>query len=52
MLPMSDAAGAQTEALIIRSMALESHLNVRKYLAREVVKATTLLLCPVCLLLF
>ncbi|AIS32014.1 magnesium transporter [Methanobacterium formicicum] len=42
MVYMSDAAGAQTEALIIRSMALESHLNVRKYLAREVVVAITL----------
>ncbi|CDG65124.1 Mg2+ transporter [Methanobacterium sp. MB1] len=42
MVYMSDAAGAQTEALIIRSMALETHLNVRKYLTREIIVATTL----------
>lgn len=42
MVYMSDAAGAQTEALIIRSMALDTKLNVRKYLTREVVVATVL----------
>lgn len=42
MVYMSDAAGAQTEALIIRSMALDTQLNVRKYLTREVVVATVL----------
>ncbi|MDO5836241.1 MAG: magnesium transporter [Methanobacterium sp.] len=42
MVYMSDAAGAQTEALIIRSMALDTKLNVRKYLTREIVVATAL----------
>jgi magnesium transporter len=44
MVYMSDAAGAQTEALIIRSMALDTHLNVRKYLIREILVATVLAL--------
>ena len=39
---MSDAAGAQTEALIIRSMALDSRLNIRRYLTREIIVATAL----------
>ena len=42
MVYMSDAAGAQTEALIIRSMALESQLNFRNYLSREIIVATVL----------
>lgn len=42
MVYMSDAAGAQTEALIIRSMALDTKLNVGKYLTRELVVATVL----------
>lgn len=42
MVYMSDAAGAQTEALIIRSMALDTKLNVRKYLTREIIVATAL----------
>ncbi|BDZ71384.1 magnesium transporter [Methanobacterium petrolearium] len=42
MVYMSDAAGAQTEALIIRSMALDTKLNVGKYLTRELVVATAL----------
>jgi len=44
MVYMSDAAGAQTEALIIRSMALDTHLDVRKYLTREILVATVLAL--------
>lgn len=44
MVYMSDAAGAQTEALIIRSMALDTKLNVRKYLTREILVATALAL--------
>jgi magnesium transporter len=42
MVYMSDAAGAQTEALIIRSMALDTKLNIRKYLTREIIVATAL----------
>lgn len=42
MVYMSDAAGAQTEALIIRSMALDSHLVIRKYLSREIIVAIAL----------
>jgi magnesium transporter len=42
MVYMSDAAGAQTEALIIRSMALDSRLNIRRYLTREIIVATAL----------
>lgn len=42
MVYMSDAAGAQTEALIIRSMALDTKLNIRKYLIREITVATAL----------
>jgi len=42
MVYMSDAAGAQTEALIIRSMALDTNLNVRRYLTRELLVATAL----------
>lgn len=44
MVYMSDAAGAQTEALIIRSMALDTKLNIRKYLTRELLVATALAL--------
>ena len=44
MVYMSDAAGAQTEALIIRSMALDTKLNVRKYLTREILVASALAL--------
>lgn len=42
MVYMSDAAGAQTEALIIRSMALDTKLNIRKYLTREIIVAMAL----------
>lgn len=42
MVYMSDAAGAQTEALIIRSMALDPHMSIRKYLSREIVVAIVL----------
>ena len=35
MVYMSDAAGTQSEALIIRSMALDSKLSFRTYLIRE-----------------
>lgn len=42
MVYMSDAAGAQTEALIIRSMALDPHLIFRKYLSREIMVAMVL----------
>lgn len=42
MVYMSDAAGAQTEALIIRSMALDTKLNIRKYLSREIIVAIAL----------
>ncbi len=36
MVYMSDAAGTQSEALIIRSMALDSKLSFRTYLIREI----------------
>ncbi len=36
MVYMSDAAGTQSEALIIRSMALDSKLSFRSYLVREI----------------
>lgn len=42
MVYMSDAAGAQTEALIIRSMALDPHMSIKKYLSREVMVAIVL----------
>ena len=42
MVYMSDAAGAQTEALIIRSMALDTQLNIRRYLTREIIVAIAL----------
>jgi magnesium transporter len=42
MVYMSDAAGAQTEALIIRSMALDPHLRIRKYFTREILVALAL----------
>ncbi len=36
MVYMSDAAGTQSEALIIRSMALDTTLNMRFYIIREI----------------
>lgn len=36
MVYMSDAAGTQSEALIIRAMALNSNLNLKFYLLREI----------------
>jgi magnesium transporter len=36
MVYMSDAAGTQSEALIIRSMALDTNLNMRFYIIREI----------------
>lgn len=42
MVYMSDAAGAQTEALIIRSMALDPLMSIKKYLSREIMVAIVL----------
>lgn len=44
MVYMSDAAGTQTEALIIRSMALDTNLNIRFYIIREIKVASVIAL--------
>lgn len=36
MVYMSDAAGTQSEALVIRALALDSNLDIRYYLLREI----------------
>lgn len=44
MVYMSDAAGTQSEALIIRSMALDTNLNMRFYIIREIKVAAVIAL--------
>ncbi len=44
MVYMSDAAGTQSEALIIRSMALDPDLSLKNYIIREIKVATVIAL--------
>lgn len=44
MVYMSDAAGTQSEALIIRSMALDTNLNMKFYIIREMKVAAAIAL--------
>ncbi|MDZ4171312.1 MAG: magnesium transporter [Methanobacteriaceae archaeon] len=44
MVYMSDAAGTQSEALIIRSMALDSKMSMKNYIIREIKVATVIAL--------
>ncbi len=44
MVYMSDAAGTQSEALIIRSMALDTNLSMRFYIIREIKVAAVIAL--------